>query len=294
MASKTMICCALTGGGDTVGKSQAVPVSPEQIARSAIDAANAGAAIVHIHVRDPATGAPSMSPRLYEETVARIRASGVDVIINLTTGAGARFIPDRDDPSRGAPGSSISAPARRIVHVLQLRPEICSLDMGSLNMANFVFVNTPDHIAEMAIAIEGAGVVPELEVFEAGHIVLARSMQSKGQLKAPGLFQICLGVAWAQPATTDAMIYMQRLLPTGATWFAFGVGPGQFPMVAQAVLLGGHVRVGLEDNLYLEKGRLAPSNAALVEKAAGLIRALGGEVATGAEARGLLGLASLT
>ncbi len=290
MNKKTILCCAVTGSSDTVRLNPAVPVTPEQIARSAIEAADAGAAIVHVHVRDPETGKASMEVALYEEVVSRIRDSGRDVIINLTTGAGGRFNPGTDDPCQGAAGSTLSLPSKRTAHVVKLRPEICSLDMGSLNMGDFVFINTPPHLTEMAAAVQGAGAKPELEVFEAGHIRLARAMLERGVLKSPPLFQICLGVTWAQPATPDAIGYMQRLLPADATWFAFGVGAGQFPMAAVAPQLGGHVRVGLEDNLYLEKGVLAPSNAALVEKAAKIVRLIGSDVASVAEARQMLGL----
>jgi uncharacterized protein (DUF849 family) len=292
MNRKTILCCAITGSSDTVRLNPAVPVTPEQIARSAVEAVDAGAAIVHIHVRDPDTGKASMDLALYEETVSRIRNSGRDVIINLTTGAGGRFNPGLEDPRQGAIGSTLSSPAKRTAHVLKLRPEICSLDMGSLNMGDFVFINTPPHLTEMAAAVQEIGVRPELEVFEAGHIRLARSMLDRGVLKTPPLFQICLGVTWGQPATPDAMGYMQRLLPNDATWFAFGVGAGQFPMAALAPQLGGHVRVGLEDNLYLEKGVLAPSNAALVEKAAKIVRMIGSDIASTSEARTLLGLSA--
>ena len=165
-------------------------------------------------------------------------------------------------------------------HVIELRPDICSLDMGSLNMGSRVFINTPEHLQTMAVAIREAGVLPELEVFETGHLLLAKRMIETGHIKAPGMFQICLGIAWGQPATPEAMSYMRNLLPAGSPWFAFGISLYQFPMVAQAVLLGGHVRVGLEDNLYLEKGKLAPSNAALVEKAGRIIEILGDQVAS--------------
>jgi uncharacterized protein (DUF849 family) len=292
MNRKTILCCAITGSSDTVRLNPAVPVTPEQIARSAVEAVDAGAAIVHIHVRDPDTGKASMELALYEETFSRIRNSGRDVIINLTTGAGGRFNPGLEDPRQGAIGSTLSLPAKRTAHVLRLRPEICSLDMGSLNMGDFVFINTPPHLTEMAAAVQGIGVRPELEVFEAGHIRLARSMLDRGVLKSPPLFQICLGVTWGQPATPDAMGYMQRLLPADSTWFAFGVGAGQFPMAALAPQLGGHVRVGLEDNLYLEKGVFASSNAALVEKAAKLVRMIGSDVASVSEARNILGFAT--
>lgn len=285
-----IICCAVTGSGDTTGKNQAVPVTPRQIAESAIEAAQAGAAIVHLHVRDPQSGAPSMELALYRETVEIIRESRVDVIVNLTTGAGARFVPDPAEPSKGGPGTTFTTPARRVEHVLALTPEVCSLDIGSMNMGAHAFLNTPGHLAEMAAAVTEAGVVPELEVFEAGHVMLARAMIERGQLPAPPLFQLCLGVSWGQPATTEAMVYMKSLLPAGANWFAFGVGIRQFPMAAQAILLGGHVRVGLEDNLYLAKDVLAPSNAALVEKAVGIVRALGRSVASPDEARSILNI----
>jgi uncharacterized protein (DUF849 family) len=290
MQRKVMISCAVTGSADTPGRNPAVPVTPEQIAQSAIDAAKAGAAIVHIHVRNPETTRPSMNIAHYREAVDRIRASGQDVVINLTTGPGARFAPGAEDPLKPGPGTTMKSAAERVAHIVELKPEICSLDMGSMNMGPYVFVNTPGYLEAMAIAIRDAGVLPELEVFEAGHLLLAKRLIDTGHIKPPGMFQICLGVAWAQPATPEAMSYMRGLLPAGSPWFAFGVAMYQFPMVAQAVLLGGHPRVGLEDNLYLEKGKLAPSNAALVEKAAKIIEILGDHVATPADARQILGL----
>jgi uncharacterized protein (DUF849 family) len=190
------------------------------------------------------------------------------------------------------PGTTLRTPRQRVQHVLDLRPEICSLDMGSMNMGPNVFVNTPSILEAMATDIRDAGVTPELEVFETGHLLLAKRMIETGHISGPGMFQICLGIAWGQPATSEAMIYMRNLLPAGCTWFAFGISLHQFPMAAQAVLLGGHVRVGLEDNLYLERGKLTPSNAALVAKAVKIIELLGSSVATPNEARELLGLAS--
>jgi uncharacterized protein (DUF849 family) len=287
---KTIIACAVTGAGDTVRKNPAVPVTPAQIAASSIEAAKAGAAIVHIHVRDPANGAPSMEFAHYAEVVDRIKYSGTDVIINLTTGAGARYAPSDEDPRRGGPGTTIRQPLERMQHVLTLKPEICSLDMGTINMGATAFINTPAHLATMAKAVQEAGVVPELEVFEAGHIELSRKFLEDGVLRPPAFFQICLGVAWAQPATPRALTFMRGQLPPNANWFAFGVGAQQFPIAVQAFLLGGHVRVGLEDNLYLARGLLAPSNAALVQKAAHLVSELGGLIATPAEARVILGL----
>ena len=290
MQRKVMISCAVTGSADTPAKNPAVPVTPQQIAASALDAAKAGAAIVHIHVRDPQTTRPSMDIAHYREVVERIRGSGSDVLINLTTGPGARFVPGAEDPLKPAPGTTLRPPQERVRHVVELKPDICSLDMGSMNMGSTVFINTPASLEAMAVAIRDAGVLPELEVFEAGHLLLAKRMIETGHIRTPTLFQICLGIAWSQPATPEAMSYMRSLLPADCTWFAFGISLHQFPLVAQAVLLGGHPRVGLEDNLYLEKGKLAPSNAALVEKAAKIVEVLGDQVATPADARQILGL----
>jgi uncharacterized protein (DUF849 family) len=289
MQRKIILTCAITGSADTPARNPAVPVTPSEIAASATDAAKAGAAIVHIHVRDPKTTRPSMDPALYREVVERIRESNSEVLINLTTGPGARFIPGVDDPLKPGAGSTLSLPAQRVRHVVELVPEICSLDMGSMNMGNQVFINTPAHLEAMAVTVRDAGVTPELEVFEAGHVLLAKRLIETGHVKPPGLFQICLGVSWGQPASPEAVLYMRNLLPPGAIWFAFGISLHQFPIAAQTILLGGHVRVGLEDNLYLEKGKLAPSNAALVEKAAKIVDVLGDQVATPAEARKMLG-----
>lgn len=290
MQRKVMISCAVTGSADTPGRNPAVPVTPQQIAQSAIDAAKAGAAIVHVHVRDLQTTRPSMELALYREVVERIRDSETDVLINLTTGPGARFVPGKEDPEKPGPGTTLRLPAERVRHVLELKPDICSLDMGSLNMGPHVFVNTPSHLEAMAVAIRDAGVLPELEVFETGHLLLAKRMIETGHIKPPGMFQICLGIAWGQPASPEAMSYMRNLLPASSPWFAFGISLHQFPMAAQAVLLGGHPRVGLEDNLYLEKGKLAPNNAALVEKAGKIIELLGDNIATPSDARQMLGL----
>ena len=289
MNRKVMIACAVTGSADTPGRNPAVPVTPAQIAQSAIDAAKAGAAIVHIHVRDPQTTKPSMDVAHYREVVQRIRDSGTDVVINLTTGPGARFSPGAEEPLKVGPGTNLKTAAERVQHVVELKPEICSLDMGSMNMGQYVFVNTPSILENMAVAIKDAGIVPELEVFETGHLLLAKRMIETGHIKGPGMFQICLGISWGQPATPEAMTYMRNLLPKDSPWFAFGISLHQFPMAAQAVLLGGHIRVGLEDNIYLGRGQLAPSNAALVEKAARIVEILGDHVATPTEARKMLG-----
>jgi uncharacterized protein (DUF849 family) len=292
MGRDVIISCALTGAADTVGKHPAIPVTPEQIATSAIDAAKAGAAIVHIHVRDPATGKPSRELAHYKEVVERIRGSAVDVIINLTTGPGANYIPSADNPAVGGPGTTLSRPEDRVRHIQELRPEICTLDIATLTMSERTFINTPAHLRVMAHLIREAGVLPELEVFDTGHIRLARRLIEEGALATPPMLQLCLGIPYGAPATPEAMIMMRDMLPQPCVWAAFGISMHQFPMVAQATILGGHVRVGLEDNLYLERGVFAPSNAALVERAATIITALGDRPATVAKARDILGLPS--
>ncbi len=290
MSRKVIVSCAVTGGGDTVGKHPGVPVTPAQIADSVIDAARAGAAIAHIHVRDPSTGGPSQELALYRAVVDRIRASGADIVLNLTTGPGSRFVPSESDPRVGGPGTTMTAPLARVQHVVELRPEICSLDVGSMNFGETGFVNIPSHLRIMAKAVSDAGVKPELEVFEPGHVMLARRMIEDGHIAQPPLFQLCLGVPWGAPATPETMLFMRDLLPKDALWAGFGIARQQFPMVAQAVLLGGHVRVGLEDNLYIEPGVLAPGNAALVERAVRIVELLGGQVASAAEARRIIGV----
>lgn len=288
--TKTMITCAVTGGADSTKKSPHVPVTPPQIAQAVIDAANAGATIAHIHVRDPKTGLASMNLDYYREVVERVRGARCEVVINLTTGPGSRFVPGEEDPRVAGPGSNISQPLERVRHVVELKPDMCSLDVGSMNFGETGFVNTPHHLRIMAKAIAEAGVKPELEVFEPGHVMLARKMIEDGHIARPGLFQLCLGIPWGSPATAEAMLFMRSLLPQDAMWAGFGISRMQFPMVAQAVILGGHARVGLEDNLYLDPGVLAPGNGPLVERAVKVIRLLGGEVATPAEARAMLGL----
>lgn len=290
MSRKVVVTCALTGSFATLGKNPAVPVTPRQIADSALAAAQAGAAIVHIHVRDPGTAQPSMELSLYEEVVAHIRARNSDVVLNLTTGPGARFVPGKDDPLKPGPGSTLTRPATRMRHIERVRPQICTLDVGSMNFGPSVFINTPEHLAEMAAIAKASGTKPEIEVFDLGHIELARKLIADGLIEAPPLFQLCLGISFGAPATPEIMLAMRNTLPPGCNWSAFGIGRHQFPMVAQAVLLGGNVRVGLEDNLYLAAGQLAPSNAALVEKAVRIIELLGAGIASPAEAREMFGV----
>ncbi|WP_439590228.1 3-keto-5-aminohexanoate cleavage protein [Hydrogenophaga sp.] len=288
-----ILTCAITGGDDVASKFPHLPVTPQQIAESAVDAARAGAAVVHIHVRDPATGKPSMELALYRETVERIRDSGVDVVINLTTGPGARYVPDLQATNQAAPGSNVRPPSERVRHILELRPEICSLDMGTVNFGAGALMNTPAQIRVIAEGIREAGSKPELEVFDTGHIALANRMIADGLIQGTPFFQFALGIPWGAPATPGAMACMKDMLPHGAVWAGFGIGRSEFPMVAQAVLLGGHVRVGMEDNLYIDRGTPARSNAELVEKAGRIVNLLGASLATPARAREILELPTL-
>lgn len=289
MSQKTIITCAVTGSAPTTQKTKATPVTPEQIALSSLDAAKAGAAVCHIHVREP-DGTPSMKFEYYEEVVKRIRDAGSNMIINLTTGPGARYMPSDEDPLIPGPGTEYVTPEKRTAHVEKLKPEICSLDVATMNFGERAFMNVPRHMRVMADRIKAAGVKPELEVFDTGHIELCKQLIKEGHIDQPPYFQLCLGISYGATATPEAMIHMRDRLPEGAPWSAFGISRQQFPMVAQAVLLGGNVRVGLEDNIYLGPGELAPSNAALVERAATIIENLGSSVATPDEARGILGL----
>lgn len=290
MSRPVIITCAVTGSQPSYKIHPNIPITPEQIANQSIDAVRAGAAIVHIHVRDPQTGEPVGHTHLYAEVVERIAASGVDCIINLTTGYGARFIPGADNPRMADPASNFTSPEDRTKHIVALRPPICSYDVATFNFGETAFINTPDHLRTMAARIREAGSLPELEVFEPGHILLARHLIEQGHLAPPGHFQLCLGIQWAMPATREALTYMHSLLPAGATWAAFGISRHQFPIAEATIALGGHVRVGLEDNLYIEKGVFAPDNAALVRRAAEIVAASGNTVATPAEARAILGL----
>jgi uncharacterized protein (DUF849 family) len=285
LSTAVFITCAVTGSGDTVRRNPKVPVTPEQIAASALEAHAAGAAIVHVHVRDPATGAPSRDAALFREVFERIRARNDEVIINLTGGMGGDLLLGPDDaPLQFAAGTDFVGPRERMAHISALRPEIGSLDCGSLNFDEALYGTTPRYLRAMAQEFRRCGVRPEIEVFELGHIELARQLIAEGLIESPALFQLCLGIRFGAPATAEAMQAMRDALPPGVLWSAFGVGRMQMPMVAQAVLLGGNVRVGLEDNLYLEKGVLA-SNAQLVERAVAIVRMLGAQVQSAAEAR---------
>lgn len=289
MNREVIVSCAITGAGDTAGKNSNVPVTPQEIAESAIEAAEAGAAVAHIHVRDPETGKGCNDPELFREVVERIRESDTDVVINLTAGGGGDFFPNDEDPGVGAPGTNVQSPEERHAHVEELLPEICTLDCGSYNFADFLYLNTEGWIRRQASLIQQAGVKPEIECFELGHIRLARQLVQEGLVDDPPFFQLCLGIPWAAEANTETMHAMRDALPAGAQWCGFGVGRMQIPMAAQSVLLGGNVRVGLEDNLYLDKG-VPATNGQLVERAVGVIESLGAIPVTPAEAREKLGL----
>jgi uncharacterized protein (DUF849 family) len=289
-SSAVFVTCAVTGSGDSVKKSAHVPVTPRQIAAAALEAHAAGAAIVHLHVRDPASGAPSRDPALFREVCERIRATSSEVIINLTGGMGGDLILGDDaTPLQFARGTDFVGPRERMTHILELLPEIGSLDCGSLNFDEALYGTTPRYLRCMAQEYRSRQIRPELEVFELGHIELAKQLIAEGLIEAPVLFQLCLGIKYGAPATPAAMVAMRDALPAGVQWSAFGVGRMQMPMVAQAVLLGGNVRVGLEDNLYLDKGVLA-TNAQLVERAVTIVELLGARVQTAAEVRERLGL----
>jgi uncharacterized protein (DUF849 family) len=291
MNQDVVITCALTGAGDTVRKSPHVPVTPEQIARSAVEAADAGAAAVHIHVRDPETGAPSRDPRLYREVVERIGETGTDVVVNLTAGMGGDLVIDPEEPLSHLPGTDVVGGLDRLPHVEDLLPDICTLDCGSLNFGDGsnLYVSTPDMLRTGARRIQELGVRPELEIFDTGHLWFAKQLRTEGLLDDPTVFQLCMGIPWGAPADPGVLQSMVNMLPEGAQWASFALGRMQMPWVAQSVLLGGHVRVGLEDNLYLGKGVRA-TNAQLVERAVTIVEAMGARVATPDEARLKLGL----
>ena len=291
MNTNVVVSCAVTGAGDTVDKHPAIPVTPEQIANSAIEAADAGAAIVHLHVRDPKTGKGSRDINLFKETVELVRNSGRNVLINLTAGMGGDLVVDDENPEVPAEGTDLISAEERMAHVELLRPDIASLDCGTINFdnANYVYIQTPNMLRAMAARYAEIGVKPEMEVFDLGHLRFANQMVSEGLIKGPPMYQVCLGIPWGAGADSATMTAMVGQLPRDAFWSGFGISRTQMPMAAQAMLLGGNIRVGLEDNLYLEKG-VPASNAQLVEKAVRIIRDLGGQICDADQARERLGI----
>ena len=291
MNRNVIITCALTGAGDTTSKSEHVPVRPEQIAESGIAAARAGAAVVHVHVRDPQTGQGSRDVALYREVVERIRASDVDVVVNTTAGMGGDLVLDPKQPTRFVEGTDLVSGVERLAHVEELLPDICTLDCGSLNFGegSLVYVSTPDMLREGAKRIQELGVRVEMEIFDSGHLWFARQLVDEGLIDDPPMFQLCMDIPYGAPADPALLAAMVNQLPDGAVWASFAIGRMQMPWVAQSVLLGGHVRVGLEDNLYLSRGVKA-TNAQLVERAGSIVEAMGATVATPDDARSILKL----
>ena len=291
MNNEVIVTCAVTGAGDTLGKHPEVPVTPEQISNAAIAAAKAGASVAHIHVRDPETGLGSRDVNLFKEVVERIRDSETDVVINLTAGMGGDWVPSQENPSMPGPGTDMIGPEERLAHVKEIHPEICSLDCGTMNFGNGneIYISPPGYLREMASMIQEWGVKPELEVFELGQIRFAKQMIKEGLINEPPMFQICLGIPWGAEQTVDSMKVMKDELPTNASWASFGIGRMQMPMAAAAVAMGGNVRVGLEDNLYLEKG-VPASNDQLVTRVIEIIQRMGSRVLSPKETRDKLKL----
>ncbi len=291
MNFEVIVTCAVTGAGDTTGKSKHVPVTPAEVADAAIEAAQAGAAIAHLHVRDPETGQGSRDPALFKEAVDLVRASDTDVVINLTAGMGGDWVPSAEDPAMPGPGTDMIGPEERLAHIKECLPEICSLDCGTLNFGNGdeIYISTPPTLRRMAQLTQEWGVKPELEVFDLGHIRFAKAMVEEGLIDAPPMFQLCLGIPWGADQTVETMAAMKAQLPVGASWASFGISRMQMPMAAAAVTLGGNVRVGLEDNIWLDKGVLA-TNGDLVRRAVEIIERMGGRALSPQEARNKLGL----
>ena len=289
---EVFITCAVTGSGGTQNRSPHVPRSPQQIADSALEAARAGAAVVHCHVRDPETGAPSRDPDLYLQLTELIRASDTDVVLNLTTGMGGDLILGSvEQPLPPGPGTDMAGASERMEPIARCLPEICTLDCGTMNFAeaDYVMTNTPGMLREMGRQIAELGVQAEIEAFDTGHLWFARQLVEEGILPEPVLVQLCMGVPWGAPDDLNTLLAMVNNIPDGWFWSAFSLGAHQMPYVAAAVLAGGNVRVGLEDNLYLGKGQLA-TNAQLVERAVSIIEGVGATVVGPQDVRERLGL----
>jgi len=287
---KVFITCAVTGNLTTPDQTPHLPITPEEIAEACLGAAEAGASIVHIHVRDPSTGRPSMEIAYYREVVERIRARNTQLILNLTTGPGGRFVPSPDDPKVAAPGTTLVVPEKRVEHVAILKPDICTLDLNTMNSGKEVVINTPANVRRMAKVIAEAEVKPEIELFDSGDIGLMHDLLRDETLKGPQLCSFVMGVKYGFQPSPETVLYARNMLPAHAEFTAIGIGRSAFTAVAQSYLAGGHVRVGLEDAVYLERGILAPSNAAMVEKARRIVEDLGGQIADPRETREIIGL----
>ena len=293
MNKNVFITCAVTGSGGTQDRSPHVPRSPKQIAESAIAAAKAGAAVVHCHVRDPETGAPSRDLALYREVTDRIRDADVDVVLNLTAGMGGDMVfGDTENPlPLNAAGTDMVGATERMAHIAECLPEICTLDCGTMNFAeaDYVMTNTPGMLRAMGQMMTDLGVKPEIEAFDTGHLWFAKELVKEGILENPALVQLCMGVPWGAPNDLNTFMAMVNNVPSDWNWSAFSLGRDQMAYVAASVLAGGNVRVGLEDNLWLDKGVLA-ENYQLVERAGTIIENMGGKLMGPAEVREQLGL----
>jgi uncharacterized protein (DUF849 family) len=289
---KVIITCAVTGNLTTPEQTPYLPITPGQIADACLGAADAGAAVVHIHVRDPLTGRPSMLLDHYVDVVKRIRARNPELILNITTGPGGRFVPSADDPKVAAEGTTLMLPEKRVEHIAMLRPDICTLDLNTMNSGREVVINTPPNVRRMAKVIAEVGVKPEIELFDSGDIALMRDLLADGTLQGPLLCSFVMGVRYGFQPAPETVLYARDLLPKDAEFTAIGIGKAAFTTVAQSYLAGGHVRVGLEDAVYLSRGQLATSNAEMVAKARRIVEDLGGVIATTEEARRIVGLPS--
>jgi uncharacterized protein (DUF849 family) len=279
--------CAVTGGLTRADMNPNLPISPEQIADSCLEAAEAGAAIVHVHVRHP-DGRQSMEVEHYRQVVERIRSKNTALLINLTTGPGGRFEPGRQDPLVPGPKTNFLAPHRRVEHITALKPDIATLDLNTMNFGGEIVVNTPASVRVMAEAIYDAGVMPELEFFDSGDVEMGADLIRDGTLKVPALACLVLGVKYGFAPTAEAMLYARSRLPAGLHWTGFGIGRAAFPMLAQAYILGGNVRIGMEDTVHVSRGKLTAGNGELVEKARFIIESLGGKLASAEEAREII------
>ena len=291
-SKKVFITCAVTGSGGTQDRSKFVPRSPKEIADSAILAAKAGAAIVHCHVRDPKTGAPSRDLAYYREVTDRIRSSAVDVVLNLTAGMGGDLVVGgTNSPLPLAKGTDMISAEERVAHIAECLPEVCTLDCGTMNFAeaDYVMTNTPGMLRSMGAMMTELGVKPEIEAFDTGHLWFAKQLVSEKIIASDALVQLCMGVPWGAPDDLNTFLAMVNNVPKDWTWSAFSLGRNQMPYVAAAVLAGGNVRVGLEDNLMISKGKLA-TNKTLVEKAVEIIENLGAKILTPNEVRNKLNL----
>lgn len=287
---KVILTCAITGNLTKPDQTPYLPITPAQIVDSSLEAAEAGAAVVHIHVRDPETGRPSMELDYYAQVVGALRKARPDLILNLTTGPGGRFVPSEEDPKVAGPGTTLMAPERRVSHIAALKPDIATLDLNTMNSGGEVVINTPRNVRRMAKVIRDAGALPEIELFDSGDIAFMHDLLADGTLAGPVLCSFVLGVKYGFQPSPETVLYARNLLPDDARFTAIGIGRAAFPMVAQSFLAGGHARVGLEDGVYLSRGELAQSNAALVRKGRRIVEDLGGQLASTAEARAMLSL----